>query len=217
MKQSSRQSFVSHMREELVRVGMSGGLRISKRPREETFLAGFPWVRLDPPSPDEPSLWIRKDVYHQMLQETLEELLARARACFGPSIPPELLQVLLPSLKKELYRKVVAEVRETGSTKDPPSKETFSFYRARLLQGVLSHIEQKRLKASQRLQEIWREIVGDFLARESLLVRVDPEKQVAYIRCADGHIGFEISRRSELAQHLSKRLGVPIRKLRSVW
>jgi hypothetical protein len=159
-------------------------------------------------TPERPSLRIPQPRYWELREQVYREFLEGVEKV-GTLIP---LERLLDSAKADLERRIYD--LWTRSQESKPEKSPFQGYRHQVLNEVMGKIKSIQKRNPDRYQKIWKEIVGPEFSKESWLHRVDEEKGIAYIRCFNNALGFQISRRPDFARQIGEKLNCRITSIR---
>ncbi len=178
---------------------------------------------------DRPFITVRSKAYWETRMAVTEELLQRGETLSCEIPIGVLLDSLQPKIEAETYlrmiqqagaisdqrlatvmgRKVTAEEKRELQSGNPA--RGYETYRAALIDEVLAQVETHQQRNPNRLQEIWRETVGEF-ANESGLEKI--ENGVAYVRSVNRALAFELARRTDLPKRLTEKSGQPVKRVR---
>ena len=100
---------------------------------------------------------------------------------------------------------------------EAPPTAGFAHYRGGVLDELLGQIQARQAHNPGRYQSVWAELVGPELAQQSRLEKIHPESAVAYFRCLNSALSYQLQRRADLPAKLSRALGVPVRQLRVMY
>ncbi len=159
-------------------------------------------------SPDRPSLKIPQPQYWELREQVYREYLEGVEK-IGEKIP---LEILLESAKDQLERKIYERWVQSQSTK--PEKKPYQGYRNNVLTEVMTQIKSIQKRNPDRYQKIWKEIAGPEFSKESWLHRVDEAKGIAYVRCFNNALGFQLTKRPDFVRQLGEKLQCRIASIR---
>lgn len=146
---------------------------------------------------------IEQKVYETLAQEAVA--LATAETNFqqshGRRMTPH---------ETELFAKTLKLSKSLGEF---PKHLPSSFRRKQAVQTVLQRILEKQGGSHASLQQAWAEAVGPEIAMESALESIQSATGVAYARCMNPAMKFELQRNRQLLAKLSKALNRPIKKI----
>jgi Dna[CI] antecedent, DciA len=189
-------------------------------------------------TPHEPEIAVLRHHYNAVRLLVLQEHLQRAKTMEFALSREQLLDHLSPVVDRETYRRILGEEQAVGRLEEafqqtyarrPTEAEQRLFQapqaveivakhcahrqRAHLLGEVLAGIEGCRENSGSRLQSVWAEVVGEELAQQSQLEKV--EAGIAWFRCLNSALSYHLQRKPELAVELARKLGLPVRQLRA--
>lgn len=186
----------------------------------------------------EPEIAVLRQHYNAVRLVVLQEHLQRAKTMEFALSREQLLDHLSPVVDRETYHRILAEEQAAGRLDEafqrtyarrPTDAEAQLFQahsptealakhcahrqRAHLLGEVLAGIEDCRENSGSRLQSVWAEVVGEELAQQSQLEKV--EAGIGWFRCLNSALSYHLQRKPELAAELARKLGMPVRQLRA--
>ncbi|MFH1067391.1 MAG: DciA family protein [bacterium] len=115
--------------------------------------------------------------------------------------------------ERSLYTRVLQVAEESGSSAHDAVKRRATETRRRVLSDVVQHVENSQRRQPARLQQAWASIVGEEIAQETLLEKVDAQQGVAVCRCLSSTLSFQLRRRKDLASQLSEALGLRVTRV----
>lgn len=107
----------------------------------------------------------------------------------------------------------VLRAGESGGESCGDERRSASSVRRRVLSDVVQHIESSQKQQPARLQQVWASIVGEEIAQETLLEKVDPQQGVAVCRCLSSTLAFQLRRKKDLAALLAEALGLRVTRV----
>lgn len=161
-------------------------------------------------SPDRPSLKIPQTLYWELKEIVYKEFLLKIEK--AQILAP--LEMILEGAREDLEIKIYDLVVQRKSESKEIGFEGFKEHRRNLLDEVLKQVKSVQKRNPDRYQKLWKETVGAILAQESWLHRVDEKLGIAYIRCFNNALGFQLTRREDFKNSLSQKLGFPIKTFR---
>jgi len=234
-------------REELKTYGELGLSRDYKSVKVRRRIAsGGPRILIGGDDPARPQIVVSRPLYKKVRLDVMKDLLVRARRDLPGVGKDFLLDHLVPRIERETYERLAADhhhaprldaafrrlhgrvptagertalgpepasVKETHGT--PPAG--FAHYRGGVLDELLGQIQARQAHNPGRYQSVWAELVGPELAQQSRLEKIHPESAVAYFRCLNSALSYQLQRRADLPAKLSRALGVPVRQLRVMY
>lgn len=159
-------------------------------------------------TPDRPALRIPQPKYWELKEQVYRDFLEGVEKV-GSLIP---LEKLLESVKEELERRIYDLWAQ--SQEEIPESEPYKGYRNQVLSEVMQRIKSIQKRNPDRYQKIWREVVGPEFSKESWLHRIDEEKGIAYIRCFNNALGFQLTRRPDFLRVLGEKIGKRVTSMR---
>lgn len=186
-----------------------------------------------------PFLQVPRARYEEIRAEVAKSMLQKARAADLGVAPEILLQQMRPSIEDQTYRQLATEqqqaahleshfVRQHGRHLTPAEKAqlgsipvsnsrmptpAFTPVRQALVDEVISKIQNCQTNNSARYQTAWAQCVGAEVAQQSWLERIDKIQGVAYFRCHNSALSFQLQRQPGLAKRLGNLLGSPLKRL----
>ena len=231
-------------REELKTYGELGLGRYYKSARQRRRLSGGgPRLLIGGDDPGRPQLVVEREIYNKTRLAVLRALLVRAREELPGVGRDFLLDHLAPRVERETYERLAAVYHHaprldaafrrlhgrqpTAGERDslaptpeaPASGGTASFdrYRGGVLDELLGQIQARQSHNPDRYQSVWAELVGPELAQQSWLEKIAPESGIAYFRCLNSALSYQLQRRADLPKKLAQALRVPVRQLRVMY
>lgn len=162
--------------------------------------------------PGRPVLRVPQKVYWELREEVYREFLLKLQE----NRITGSLEKILDSVQDELENRIYDRWLQKQKTCEGPSTQGSSYqdYRSNVIDGVLQNIKTIQKRNPDRYQKIWRSVVGIPLSQESWLHQIDEKKGIAYIRCFNNALAFQISKKSDVRIRLSEALGVKIQSIR---
>ncbi|MFZ5807576.1 MAG: DciA family protein [Verrucomicrobiota bacterium] len=85
--------------------------------------------------------------------------------------------------------------------------------RKTLLNDLLEKIEYGRKNSPVKLQQAWATLVGEEIAQQTLLERIDSQNGLAICRCFNSTLAFQLRRKKDLAKNLAQALHSNIQRI----
>lgn len=106
-----------------------------------------------------------------------------------------------------------AHRRTEGQGKGAPASVANQANNAGLIDHVVGRIAGRQTHNPAHYQTAWAEAVGPEIAQQSELSRVDEAAGVAYFRCYNSALSYQLQRRADLPRRLAKSLRARISRL----
>ncbi|MDE1170376.1 MAG: DciA family protein [Verrucomicrobium sp.] len=199
---------------------------------------GGPRLLIGGEEPARPPLIVTREAYQRTRAEVLRALLLEVRAGLGGASgvgKEEVLDALRPRVERETYDRL-ARAHHHGPRLDaafqrlhgraptpeeraalPPiaAAPTYADYRGGLLDSLVGSVQRRQAHNPARYQTVWAQLIGPELAQQSQLEKVD--QGIAYFRCLNSALSYQLQRRPELPAQLAKALRVPVRLLKVMY
>jgi hypothetical protein len=138
-----------------------------------------------------------------VLQDELENLNQSFQKTHGRKMTPH---------EQELFGKTM-KMEPVESNKQPSFAQKADNQRKSLINGLLGKINTHQSKQAPQLARAWTMAVGEQMALETNLERIDDQKGIAYCRCTNSSRTFQLRRQKDLPQKLSDILGLQIKRI----
>ncbi|MEZ0295366.1 MAG: hypothetical protein ACAI35_02820 [Candidatus Methylacidiphilales bacterium] len=191
-----------------------------------------------------PPLQVLNSRYAEVRLQVLRECLVRSRDSDAP-LPPDLLaRQMSDRIEAETYDRLAAEatasvvleqafIKTHGRKPMPQELSRFAAAqstpvwgegpppahrnRGALIDGILARVADVQQNNTARLQTAWATAVGADAASRSFLDKLDPHTGIAWFRCLNSALSFQLQRQPGLAQKLAAALGKPVRMVKAAY
>ncbi len=146
---------------------------------------------------------------------TQEELLGQAQR--AAALEEKMLAAQGRTLTAHERRVLMQTAGAHGSKTQAPSTAPntgAARHRRRVVSRVLGRVQARQTSSPARLRTAWLEAVGEEIAGQSNLERIDVAAGIAWFRCHNSALSHRLQRQPRLAETLSKLLGQKITQVR---
>lgn len=149
------------------------------------------------------SLQVDRNAYEILArrQQAMEQLSTTFRKQHGRAMTPHEETLFLQTLELHDAPVILSGTRRAAIA------------RRRVLDEVMHKIMQTNEKSVDRLQQVWKTVVGEEAAKESVLEKIDPQQGLAICRCLNTTLAFRFRQQRNLATKLAQALGLNIKKI----
>ncbi len=177
-------------------------------------------------------LEVRREVTKQLLREARDAGLNVPIEALMASLRPRIERLAYERLAKEQQAAAHVEVKSVETNGRHPTfleKQRFvesaalgmenqtlsaEMSRGGLVDDVIGRIQNRQQNNSARFQTAWAQVVGPDIAHQSQLDHVDSASAIAYFRCYNSVVSYQLQRQFDLPKKLGKALGMVIRQVR---
>lgn len=192
--------------------------------------------------PTRPFLQVLRRRYLEIRNAVTKDFLLQARAIRIRMAADLLLKQLSPRIEAKTYDLLAAELRlagglETnfvhklgrhptpaekdslmhlGATENAGPRQNLDNRRA-AIDEVLGKIQSRQTHNPSRYQTAWAQAVGNEIAQQTVLEKIDKLQGVAFFRCLNSALSYHLQRLPDLPRKLSKAVGFPIRAIKVLY